>query len=145
MDYTRRHNVNRGYMKLEVWNEAIELFKSVHQNLRGLERLDFKLRGQVLDSAQSISSNISEGYCRRSLNEYLQFLSIALGSMGETMTRMVGLNETGYISPEQFEDFDKLHYSVENKLIALIKSLQAKRRTGGWESEFRETEGPYTT
>ncbi|MHB8338813.1 MAG: four helix bundle protein [Ignavibacteriaceae bacterium] len=30
-----------------------------------MPKLDFKLKAQILDAAQSISSNIAEGYCRR--------------------------------------------------------------------------------
>lgn len=131
-------------MRLEVWNEAIGLFDLVHKTLVQIEKVDLKLRSQILDSTQSISSNIAEGYCRRSLNEYLQFLNIALGSSGETMTRVIGLMKAGYLKSDQFEEFDKVHYSVENKLIALIKSLQAKRRSGSWQDEFRETEEPYS-
>ncbi len=83
-------------MRLEVWNEAIGLFDLVHKTLVQIEKVDLKLRSQILDSTQSISSNIAEGYCRRSLNEYLQFLNIALGSSGETMTRVIGLMKAGY-------------------------------------------------
>ncbi len=143
MDYTTRWNINRGYMKLEVWREALDLFTSVHSSLCRSEKLDFKLKGQLLDSAQSIGANIAEGYCRESINEYLQFLNVALGSAGETLTRMIGLEKTGYISHEDFERLDRSHYSVENKLIALIRSLQAKRKNGTWEDEFKEPTGEY--
>lgn len=144
MEYTKRRNINRGYMKLEVWNEAIDLFGTVHSDLDSIEKIDFRLKGQLLDSAQSISANIAEGYCRRSLNEYLQFLNIALGSSGETMTRMIGLQKAGRITREQFEKFDKSHYTLENKLISMIKSLQAKIRSGSWEDEFKESPDGYT-
>lgn len=144
VEYTRRRNVNRGYMKLEVWIEALDLFGYVHSRLGGIDRIDFRLKGQLLDSTQSISANIAEGCCRRTLNEYLQYLNIALGSCGESMTRMIGLEKTGYITREEFEEFDKSQYSHENKLVALIKSLQAKRRGGTWEDEFREGTGDYT-
>ncbi len=126
MEYTNRWNINRGYMRLEVWREALDLFASVQSSLYRSEKLDFKLRGQLLDSAQSIGANIAEGYCRKSINEYRQFLNVALGSAGETPTRMIGLDRTWYISHEDFEELDRSHYSVENKLIALIKSLQAR-------------------
>lgn len=123
-------------MKLEVWQEAIELFKCVHQLANGIERLDLKLRSQILDAAQSISSNISEGYCRRTINEYLQFLNIALGSCGELMTRLMGLVEVGQLAQTSFDEFDLRHFSLENKLIALVRSLQLKRRKGDWIEEF---------
>ena len=136
MGYTERKNLNRGYMKLDVWNDAINLFQLVNNILLKIDRLDFKLKAQILDAAQSISSNIAEGYCRRSINEYLQFLNISLGSSGELMTRIIGLKSIKQINEETFEEFDKLHYSVENKLLSLIKSLQLKRKKGTWDQEI---------
>ena len=136
MGYTERKNLNRGYMKLDVWNDAINLFQLVNNILLKIDRLDFKLKAQILDAAQSISSNIAEGYCRRSINEYLQFLSISLGSSGELMTRIIGLKCIKQINEETFEELDKSHYSVENKLLNLIKSLQLKRKEGTWDQEI---------
>ncbi len=133
--HTSRHNINRGYMKLEVQQEATVLFRNVYQLVNGINKLDLKLRSQILDAAQSISSNISEGYCRRTINEYLQFLNVALGSAGELMTRMIGLSEIDLLQQRSFDQFDVCHFSMENKLIALIRSLQIKRREGTWVEE----------
>ncbi len=134
--YTERRNINRGYMKLEVWREAMELFRLTFELISAIDRLDIKLKSQILDAAQSISSNIAEGYCRRTINEYLQHLNVALGSSGELLTRILGLAGIGLVSQESFERFDRAHYSVENKLTALVKSLQLKRRKGDWIEEF---------
>ena len=131
-EYTRRRNVNRGFMKLVVWNEAIELFRWIYGLLDDIGLTDFKLRSQIVNAAQSISSNIAEGYCRKSVKEYLQFLNIALGSSGELITRIVALKSLGVVSEKSFEEFDIRHYSVENKLIALKKSLQEKEKNGTW-------------
>jgi hypothetical protein len=38
----------------------------------------------------------------------------------------------GLLADADFQEFDKLHYEVENKLPALIQSLEAKRETGRW-------------
>ena len=141
--HTERKNLNRGYMKLDVWNDAINLFQLVNNILLKIDRLDFKLKAQILDAAQSISSNIAEGYCRRSINEYLQFLNISLGSSGELMTRIIGLKSIKQINEETFEEFDQLHYSVENKLLSLIKSLQLKRKQGTWDQEIHEAKPKY--
>lgn len=54
-------------MKLEVWNDAVELLGKVNEMLTDIDGIDFKLRSQILDAAQSISANISEGYCRRTI------------------------------------------------------------------------------
>ena len=130
MDYTKRRNVNRGYMKLECWQRGMDLFV---QAFRLSSRLpDLKLRSQFRDAAQSVSANIAEGYGRRSLAEYLQFLTTAKGSLGETLTRGVGIRAVELISAETFEKFDELHFEVENKLLRLIESLERKRGRGDW-------------
>ncbi|MDO9576005.1 MAG: four helix bundle protein [bacterium] len=126
-EYTKRRNINRGFMKLEVWQDAMESFKLTSDIMGRAPSIDFRLRSQILDSVQSIASNIAEGYCRRSINEYLYFLNVALGSSGEVMTRVIGIKLIGQLREEDFERFDELHYKVENKLFALVKSLQAKR------------------
>src|SRR6266540_3527322 len=122
MNYeTELRNKNRGYMKLIVWQNAIELFELVWKIAFIEAKIDFKLRAQFADAAQSIAANISEGYGRRSVKEYLQFLYIALGSAGEAITRAIGLNQTEQLSAERLREFDVLHYEVENRLLRLIE------------------------
>src|SRR5947207_12005459 len=119
MNYeTERRNKNRGYMKLIVWQKGMELFELVW-TIVFEAKIDFKLRSQIADAAQSVSANISERYERRSLNEYVQFLYYALGSMAETMTRAIGLRQTKQIPDSRFNDFNVLHYEVENRLLRL--------------------------
>jgi four helix bundle protein len=130
MEYTKRRNLNRGYMKLETWQRGMDLFVMAFRLSTDVS--DFKLKSQFRDAAQSVSANIAEGYGRRSLPEYLQFLYIAKGSLAEALTRAIGLRTVKLISDIEFESFDKLHYEVENKLLGLIESLETKRQTGDW-------------
>jgi len=130
MEYTKRRNLNRGYMKLDAWQRGMDLFAMAFELSDSIG--DFKLKSQFRDAAQSVSANISEGYGRRSLPEYLQYLYIAKGSLAETLTRAIGLQTVKLISPVSFEKFDVLHYEVENKLLRLIESLEAKRATHDW-------------
>ena len=134
----RNKNLNRGFRKLRVWREAVELYVFVKQALGELNGLPFKIRDQVLDSAFSISSNLSEGYCRRSIKEYIQFINIALGSAGENYSQFYALLKSEEISQEVFDEFDKRHYGVENKLINLAKSLSKKIKNGqDWNSDYK--------
>ena len=142
-EYTKRRNVNRGYMKLEVWQEGMELFKLTYTVLSKSYTIEFKLRAQILDAVQSIAGNISEGYCRRSVKEYLYYCNVALGSLGESLTRMIGIQLTGQVTVDDFEKFDALHYSIENKLLALVKSLQQKQKDNTWNEQLHEPEEPY--
>ncbi|MCZ7610923.1 MAG: four helix bundle protein [Ignavibacterium sp.] len=132
-------------MKLEVWNDAITLFKSTYNLVNKISNLDYKLKTQIVDAAQSISSNIAEGYGRKSINEYLYFLNISLGSLAELLTRIIGLKEIDLITVNDFEEFDTKHYEVENKLLGLVKSLQAKQQNGSWDNLVHEQRVEYRT
>ena len=144
-DYTRLKNKNRGYLKLDVWQKAMFLFKLIWNIVYSENKIDYKLRSQIANSAQSVSSNIAEGYGRRSIHEYLQFLYISLASLSETLTRAVGLSETNQIPDYNFQQIDTLHYEVENKLLRLIDSLEKKRDSGNWINRISEDEEVYKT
>jgi len=130
MEYTKRRNLNRGYMRLEAWQRGLDLFALAFELSENIG--DFKLKSQFRDAAQSVAANVAEGYGRRSLPEYIQFLYIAKGSLGEALTRALGLQNTRLISKPEFESFDELHYEVENKLLRLIESLELKRDANDW-------------
>jgi len=124
MEYYERElrNKNRGSMNLIVWQKAMELFEMVWKFAYAESKIDFKLRAQFADAAQSISSNIAEGYGRRSVKEYIQFPYVALGSLAEALTRGMGLHRTRQVS-QRIRDFDLLRHEVENQLLRLIEKL----------------------
>src|ERR1700730_5570241 len=134
---TELRNKNRGYMNLIVWQKAMDLFELAWKMSYVEAQIDFKLRSQFADAAQSVSSNISEGYGRRSINEYIQFLYTALGSMAEALTRAIGLHRTQQITDARFSDFNVLHYEVENRLLRLVEKLEQKSEDGDWIARIR--------
>src|SRR4051812_5560882 len=142
---TELRNKNRGYMNLIVWQRAMDLFELVWKISFKESSIDFKLRSQLIDAAQSVSSNIAEGYGRRSLKEYIQFLYYSLGSLAETMTRAIGLKQTKQISETRFHEFDVLQYEVENRLIRLVEKLEQKKDAGDWIARIAEDPEEYTT
>jgi four helix bundle protein len=81
---------------------------------------------------------VAEGYDRRTLPEYIQFLYYAKGSLGETLTRACGLLRAKLVPAASFEELDRLHYEVENKLLALIGSLESKRGNHSWRDTLPE-------
>jgi four helix bundle protein len=140
---TELRNKNVGYMQLVVWQKAVELFELVWKLAFVDAKIDLRLRSQLTDAAQSVSANISEGYGRRSVGEYIQFLYYALGSLAETMTRAIGLKRTNQISAARFHDFDLLHYEVENRLLRLIEKLEHKRDDEDWIARISEDPEEY--
>ena len=87
-------------------------------------------------SVDSVHRNIAEGYCRRSLNEYLQFLNVAQASLGEAVSGTQVYRRANQIMEAEFEDWDILAYKLENGIKKLIESLQYKREKGEWDNSF---------
>lgn len=131
-----RKNINRGFKKLRVWQDAVSLYVLACQIFAGFPFELKKVAANSIDAAHSISRNISEGYCRRSLKEYLNHLNFALGSCGEFHSCYVSFKQAGQISDDEHEELDALHYRVENELLKLIESLQKKQKGEAWEDNF---------
>jgi len=112
-------NINRGYRNLSVWKDAVELYKLVKDKIRNLNNIPYKIKSQIEDSMFSVSSNIAEGYCRRSLKENIRFINIALSSIGENYSQIINLINSEDIEIDWFNKYDSLHYSLENRLIRL--------------------------
>jgi len=133
----RNKNINRGFRDLKVWKEAIELFSFVKDKLKTLDRVSFKVKAQVEDSIFSVHSNIAEGYCRRSLKENIQFLSIAMSSLGENYSQTFALTNSEDIDIIWFKEYDKKHYSLENKLIKLNRTYITKlKEKDDWKNDY---------
>ncbi len=127
-----RKNRNRGYKKLIVWNDAIQYYVSTCNVFRQLPYDLKRVASQQIASADSVHRNIAEGYCRRSIKEYLNFLNIALGSLGESVSGLHAYEKSKQISQEPFEKLDALAFKLENGLLKLVESLERKRDRGDW-------------
>ena len=127
-----RQNRNRGYQQLKVWKDAIEFYKVVSRVYHGFPYFLGRVASQNVSAADSVHRNIAEGYARRSINEYLQFLYIALGSLAETTSGAVACRAADQISAEDFESIDSAAYKLEYGLLRLVESLERKRASGGW-------------
>lgn len=130
-------NINRGYRELNVWKEAVELFYFVREKLKTLDNLSFKINAQVEDSIFSVQSNIAEGYCRKSIKENIQYLAISLSSLGENYSQIFTLTNSNDIDIDWFKEYDKKHYSLENKLIKLNQSYISKMKSKEeWKNDY---------
>ena len=131
-----RKNINRGFKRLRVWQDSVSLYIMACKIFAAFPFELKKVAGNCIDAAHSISRNISEGYCRRTLKEYLNYLNIALGSCGEFHSCYDSFRQAGQITQEEYEQIDKLHYKVENGLLKLMESLQKKQKLGDWKDTF---------
>jgi four helix bundle protein len=87
---------------------------------------------QAIASSDSVHRNIAEGYCRRSIHEYLNFLNIALGSLGESVSGLQACRKSRQIEEEEFHKLDNLAFKLENGLLKLVEALEQKRERKEW-------------
>ncbi|MFA5805277.1 MAG: four helix bundle protein [Melioribacteraceae bacterium] len=119
----RNRNINRGFRKLEIWKKAVEIYRQVHNVIKKNRDIPFKVKAQIEDSALSISSNIAEGYSRRSIKETLRFYEIVLASSAENYSQLFTLFNAEQILEDDFNDYDAKLYEFENGLVKMNKSL----------------------
>ena len=115
----------RTYEDLEVWNEAIALVRAVYELSHGFppdER--YGLTSQMRRASVSVPSNIAEGHQRGSTSQYLHFLSIARGSLGELDTQLVISGELGYCLTAELGTIRRDVRALRAKLGRLMRALR---------------------
>jgi four helix bundle protein len=116
---------------LEIWQLARELYKLVFK-ITSEEPFcrDFRFRDQMRDSSGSVSDNIAEGFERGGNKEFIQFLSVAKGSCGETRNQSYRAFDSNYISQNVLNELLERTDILSRKTTNLIKSLKASEHKG---------------
>ena len=119
------------FENLEIWKLARELYKLVFK-ITSQEPFcrDFKLRDQIRSSSGSISDNIAEGFDRGGNKEFIQFLSIAKGSCGETRNQSYRAYDSEYITEEVLNELLERTDKISRKTANLMKTLKASSNRG---------------
>jgi len=118
----------KSFENLDVWKAAhksvLEIYK-ITKKFPEDER--FRLIDQLCRSAASVPANISEGTGKKTLNEYIQFLYNARGSLEETRYHLILARDLDYIDKKEFETLSEQYNSVGKMLNGLIKSLKSSQ------------------
>jgi four helix bundle protein len=74
----------KNYKELKVWQRSYQLCLDIYKITKCFPKEElYSLTSQMRRAAISISSNIAEGYGRKTTKEYIQSLYIAYGSLCE--------------------------------------------------------------
>ena len=88
---------------IEAWKKAREVTRDIYDFTKeGAFAKDFALRDQIRRATISIMSNIAEGFERSGDREFIQFLSVAKGSCGETRAQLYAAFDQQYLTDDEF-------------------------------------------
>jgi four helix bundle protein len=124
------------FEELRIWQEARTL---CHWFFGVVEKTDLKhdskLRIQADGSSGSVMDNIAEGFERNGKREFIQFLSIAKGSVGEFRSQLYRIADRKYISNVELEEKIKECENLSKGISAFMNYLN-KSDNKGW--KFKE-------
>ena len=93
--------------EIRVLDKARLLVRKVYSiSDEGLFARDFGLKDQIRRASVSIVSNIAEGFERDGNSEFIQFLSLAKGSLGEVHMQLYIALDLNCISKSVFENLE---------------------------------------
>jgi four helix bundle protein len=114
------------YKELLVWQKGMSLAKMVYRlTVRFPTEERYGLTSQMRRAAVSIPSNIAEGQARRGTNEFLQFLSVAEGSLAELDTQLSLSVELGFAQEADVDPALKEIDELQKMLVALKRKLSS--------------------
>lgn len=121
--------VYKRFEDLPVWILAKDLAVKIYQITKNEKfRKDYALVDQIRRASISISSNIAEGFERGSKKEFIQFLYIAKGSLGEVRSQLQVCFELGYMNEQNLKTLLSQSYDLSNQLGAFISSIKKRIR-----------------
>jgi four helix bundle protein len=123
--------VYRRFEELPVWQAAKQLALHVYGLTDGQKfSRDSGLRSQIRRAAISVSSNIAEGFERGSRKEFIRFLYVAKGSLGEVRSQLSIAEGLGYLNAAEVRDLQSACGEISRQLGAFIEAVRRKVKTG---------------
>ncbi|MBC8754391.1 four helix bundle protein [Kordia sp. YSTF-M3] len=113
---------------LEIWKLARKLCQDIFEIAKQSDlKTDYKLYNQINASSGSIMDNIAEGFERNGNREFIQFLSIAKASCGETRSQLYRIVDRKYITSETLKTATLV---LSKKISAFINYLSKSEMKG---------------
>ena len=118
------------YKELQVWQKAMDLVVEIYKISKLLPKEEtYGISDQIRRSAVSIPSNIAEGQSRNSTKEFIQFLSIARGSLAELETQLLICIKVNMLSEDNITEAQNITTEVGKMIKGLMNKLNSQLTT----------------
>ncbi|HEY9842629.1 MAG: four helix bundle protein [Candidatus Sericytochromatia bacterium] len=117
----------KSYRDLGVWQKAMDLVEDCYVLSGQFPSTEkYGLTNQLRRASVSIPSNIAEGHARQHTKEFLQFLSIAQGSVAELETHLLLAERLRFTAAGSIQLLLNRTEEINRMLTGLKASLNRK-------------------
>jgi four helix bundle protein len=121
----------RNFKSIKAWQFANDLAIAVYKATESFPPEEkYGLMTQMRRSAVSVAANIAEGGTRNSQKEYVQFLSIARGSLAELEYYLSLARQLNYVGEKEFSCLSDLHRQAARTLCGLLRYIEYALQPG---------------
>lgn len=114
----------RSFTDLNAWKQGHKLVLLVYKITdKYPDNERFGLISQMRRSVVSITSNIAEGFSRKTAKDKVQFYSIAHGSLTELQNQLLISRDIKYINKQEFDD-------IANQTVVIHKLITGLKKIG---------------
>jgi four helix bundle protein len=114
------------FTDLDCWKEGHKLVMMIYQIVRDFPQKElYILTAQILRAAISITSNIAEGFSRRTKPDKRQFYYQALGSLTELQNQLLIARDLKYLQNDKFHEVADQTIVVAKLIRSLIKYVES--------------------
>jgi four helix bundle protein len=118
----------RHFTELDCWRLADELKLALYRlSNRSEVKRDVRYWEQLRDAAASAPRNISEGFGRRTNDDFAQFLDIARGSLMECQNHVKDGVDRGYLDAGEYATLISLAKRASGAVAGLQRHLRRRR------------------
>lgn len=112
----------RSFTDLDAWKEAHKLVLMIYEATKKFPKEElFGLTNQLRRAVISISSNIAEGFSRKTLKDKVHFYLMSLGSLTEAQNQLLVARDVKYFLKEDFNKIAQQTIRVSKLINGLIK------------------------
>lgn len=109
------------YKELDVWRRSVALTTELYKlTSRFPDTERYGLSSQIRSASTSVAANIAEGWGRGSTGEYIQFLTVARGSLMELETHLIVARNLRLLSSDASGALSKEMEEIGKMLNGLI-------------------------
>lgn len=132
----------KSFTDLKMWQESHKFALEIYKYTAEFPKSEtFGLTNQLRRACVSVTSNITEGFERKSKKEFKQFLVIARGSLGEIQSQLLLARDLNYINLNQFKKLAEQSVIIHKQINAFIRSLQTSSPANQITSKLVKTGG----